>query len=765
MRTHAMWLGASALTLAWYSTALADAASSASTDQNSSATIETVVVTAERRTENLMTTPIAVDVLSGEDIAAKGVTSVDDLQFIAPTVTVDNFGQGIDFNIRGIGKGEHNSQTMTGVITYRDGVATFPGYFTGEPYYDIASIEVLRGPQGTFVGQSATGGAVLVNSNDPTIGGGYDGYAQAQYGNYNDGQLQGAVNIPISDTLAARVAVYGEARSSFYSITDSSAADNCPGQKYSGCKHSYNPGDLQIGAARVSVLWKPTEALTVSIKTDADYLDFGGYPASPYYEGFKTFPFGSTTPNPHYSDIFHITQNYANLGQDKFTRSVLKVDYVLPDGIKLRSVSGYQTGITNYKTDLDGTDYGSLASAGTPANWFFWDIVGESIWSQEFNLISPDNQRVTWVLGAWAQQDRYNYKSPYQFVIGQPANGSPDVLANNYELEGTTPNISWAGFGQVGFNVVSGLQLQLGARWTTEKTKNVDLNILQYGTLLSINQSEKSYSFDYKASLNWTINDNNFAYAFVSTGYKPGGLNVPVGIGTPAPFGPERVQSYETGWKATWLDGHMRTQMDAYYNNYQHFQVTIGYPAFPVFGFEVNDPKPSQIYGFEGETQASFGNLSFSAGVGLMHTALGGFYATDPRIPVALPCDPLTGPSNAFGTCVNLKGHPQTYAPDVSYNLSAEYRFDLGNGDTLTPRVNFSHQNPQYATLFDNQSQGDLLAARNILGAQLELKHNDYLLTLYSTNLTDQHYEAALNSGLRFAGAPRQFGIRLLKVW
>ncbi len=267
--------------------------------------LETVVVTAERRSENLMSSPISADVIAGDELKNKGVLHVDDLQFVSPAVTINNFGQGIDFNIRGIGKGEHNSQTLTGVITYRDGVPTFPGYLTEEPYYDIASVEVLRGPQGTFVGQNATGGAVFVTSNNPQIGGGYDGYGFAQYGNYNDVDLQGALNIPISDTLAVRVAANGESRSSFYSIQDrtttantapgyfTSAPDNCPGAKYAGCKPGFNPGDQRWGAGRVSVLWTPTDSLTVSFKTDVDYLDNGAYPADPYTD---RLPVGTMVP-------------------------------------------------------------------------------------------------------------------------------------------------------------------------------------------------------------------------------------------------------------------------------------------------------------------------------------------------------------------------------------------------------------------------------------------------------------------------------------
>jgi iron complex outermembrane recepter protein len=196
-------------------TAPDQASEAAATDENG----DEIVVTAERRSTSLQRTPLAVTVLTGEDLANSGVTNVDQLQFISPGAVVNNFGQGIDFNIRGIGKAEHNTQTTTGVITYRDGVATFPGYFTAEPYYDIARVEILRGPQGTFVGQNATGGAVFVTSNNPDIGGGYHGYVQGQAGNFNLYGIQGAVNLPINDTLAARVAFNADDRDSFYDIS------------------------------------------------------------------------------------------------------------------------------------------------------------------------------------------------------------------------------------------------------------------------------------------------------------------------------------------------------------------------------------------------------------------------------------------------------------------------------------------------------------------------------------------------------------------
>src|SRR5678816_499619 len=187
--------------------------------QATSQVLEEIVVTAERRRTSLQVTPIAATVMSGEKLADSGITVVDQLQFISPGATVNNFGQGIDFNIRGIGKAEHNTQTTTGVITYRDGVATFPGYFTAEPYYDIARVEILRGPQGTFVGQNATGGAVFVTSQDPVINGGTTGYIQGQIADYSGYGAQGAINLPAGDKFATRLAFNALKRDSFYDIT------------------------------------------------------------------------------------------------------------------------------------------------------------------------------------------------------------------------------------------------------------------------------------------------------------------------------------------------------------------------------------------------------------------------------------------------------------------------------------------------------------------------------------------------------------------
>ncbi|HET7562613.1 MAG TPA: TonB-dependent receptor [Rhodanobacteraceae bacterium] len=681
-------------------------------------TLETIVVTAEYRKVPLQTAPVAATVLSGDELSRLGVSVVDQLQFVTPSATVNNFGQGNDFNIRGIGKGEHNSQTTTGVITYRDGVATFPGYVTQEPYYDISSVQILRGPQGTFGGQNAIGGAVLVDSNNPIIDGGHQGYILGQLGNYADVGTQGAVNLPISKTLAARVAFDGENRDSFYDISGPWTGTNAR---------------QRIRAARMSLLWKPNDALSVLFKTDYDHLDMGAYPSDPV-----------NSPN----NPFDITANADMKALDRFLRSVLHIDYKFANGVEFRSISGYQKANTAYRADLDGTDY-------LPDETFA-DSVYETIRSQEFNLISPDTGRFSWILGAFWQQDTYIFPQG-EFVIGVPP-GSP---ASEYVLQGTNPKQERALFGQVAYKFTDNLKLEVGGRYTKSTTSN-DVFVMQYGLPLVDQQSARYSNFSGKVSLDWTVNKRNFLYAFVATGFRPGGLNVPVGLGLPAPFDAEKVVSTEVGWKAEWLDGHVRTQVDAFHNDYKNFQVIIGYPLFPTFGIEVNTPNPTHMYGAEAQVQVFTGDWTVFGNLGWMRSSIGQFYATDPRLPSFLPCEPATGPASY--SCIDLGGRDQTYAPNLTYSVGVQRVFHVGS-DNIIPVVNYAHVSSQWATLFENEALGDRVGSRNILNAQVSWAHGDYMTTLYGTNLTNQVYIGAINSGLRFAGPPRQFGIRVTKFF
>ncbi|QDZ06954.1 TonB-dependent receptor [Sphingomonas panacisoli] len=758
MKGSALWLGASLAALAWAAPATAQDAAPQTTASDTATTDDVegdIIITATRRDENLMTSPISASVLSGTDLGNKGVTNVDALQFAMPSVVVNNFGQGNDFNVRGIGKAEHNTQTTTGVITYRDGVPTFPGYFQMEPYYDVANIQVLRGPQGTIVGQNATGGAVFVNTNDPIINGGMRGYVNANYGNYNDFGFQGAVNIPISNTFAMRVAGFAQRRDSFFKIRGAG-----------GTAYPYDNGKMGYLAGRVSFLWKPTENFSALWKTDLDFLDSGAYPASPFYQHSSFYP-------TYKRDLYNIELNAPQDARDKFVRSVLKLEYDTSSGIKFRSVSGYQTGNTMYRADLDGTasNFGDPTTivlptnpTGTIKNYSFYDNVNETQFSQEFNIISPDNKRFTWLIGGFGMWNTYYFPKPFSNFTINACYPFTTIAACLYQLAGRNPERNLAAFGQVGFQITPNLKIELGGRYTASRSTNY-VNVLQYG--LAINQVQKvsSDNFSYKASLGWKVSNDQYLYGFVATGFRPGGLNVPVSAATIQPFKPERITSYEAGWKANWAGGHVRTTITGFYNDYKDFQVIIGYPTFPTFGIELNVPNSTKIYGGEGEIDVSVGGFKFGAGVNVLHTELGQFYASDPRAPATGACDPLKGGAAAATNCINLKGRRQTYAPNLTFNFSAEYTLKLPGGDTITPRANFGYVGNQWATLFENPARGDRLDARKILNAQLAYTHGTLTVTAYATNLTDQHYVAALNSGLYFAGAPRQYGLKVLKVF
>ncbi len=741
MKTHHLWLTASMLTLAWCGAAQAQATVPGPIDNSSSTPAQEVVVTAERRSTNLQNTPIAATVLTAQDLARNGVFTVDQLQFVSPSLTVNNFGQGDDFDIRGIGKGEHNSQTGTGVVTYRDGVATFPGYFAEEPYYDIADVEVLRGPQGTFSGQNATGGAVVVNTQDPKINGGYTGYVMAHYGNYNDAGVQGAVNLPISDTLAARLAVNTEYRNSFYTISGPWAGD----------------GDVRWFSTQFSLLWEPLPSLKVLWKTDYNYLDSGGY-------------FGDAIINPMTgkvngtADLFEFSNNYHQFALDQFGRSIVKVDYVDGSGIDFRSVTGYQLGRTAWTGDIDGTDL--------PApNYAIDEAVTETLWSQEFNIISPDKGPVTWILGAYYQHNFYNFPTNH-FDIAVPP-GAVDE-----ELNGTNSTHSGAVFGQLSFNLPAGFQLQFGLRYSDWATNNrVFYNVPEFNSPIDRflfgfpyfqDQNERGVNTTGKVTLNWNYDRNNFLYAFVASGAKPGGLNteeyfsIPGTV--PSPFGQEYVTDYEFGWKSRLFNNHVHLQVGGYYNDFQHFQVILPIPDNPLLSTEINDPSRTKLYGLEASAQATFGDLRMNSGLGLEHSALGKFYSEDPRVATSgAACNSDSGPASPV--CFNLQGHPQTYAPDFTFNANALYIFHIGNGDTVTPNVNFSYISDQWGTLFDNRAEGDHLTPRRLVGASVAWKHGTITTTLYGSNLTDDRYVSALLSPIQLAGAPRQFGVSVTKTF
>jgi iron complex outermembrane receptor protein len=697
----------------------------------SAAAVETVVVTAERRVVKLQRDPLAATVLSGEDLKKKSVTTVEDLQLSTPALTVNKFGNGNNFNIRGIGKGENNIQTPSGVVTYRDGIPVIPGFIQDEPYFDIENIEVLRGPQGTFGGTNATGGVVYITERNPDLNA-LGGYAQLQAGNYTDFALEGALNVPVSEDVAARFAVQAEHRDSFWTITK-------------GAGFSGDPGHLQEINARLSLLWQPTAKLEILFKEDYSHVDQGGVPGDPIFDT---------------NDIFHIQNNTRNLLEDDVSRTVLDVKYNFDDGITLRSLSGLQFGRSNESIDVDGSN----------AFPFNFTALGKLvIASEEVDLLSPSSGPLTWIVGGFAAHSNALLPGNGGFDIGVPPGVVDIVLRYHTDVE------SIAGFGQVTYDILPDVQVQAGARFNDSKTHINDFQqTLLFGapipgmtfmcpsTMVPNNCSgrEEDSKLTGKIALNWTHDEHNFFYAFFATGHKNGGLNTTnTDPASQHVIKPEDLRNVEIGWKSDFLDGHVTSQVDGFWNDYTRFQVTFTDPVTLV-GAIGNIPS-AKSWGFEGQAQGSWDQLSFDVGAAFIHTRIGQFSALDTRAAEFEPTPRL----------VNVTGHQLPDTPRWTFGTGLQYAIPLPNGDTLTPRVDVAYVASQWATIFEDDDPflKDHLGARTIVNAQLTYDWTDELrINAFVTNLFDLHYVANHNVGapfpvLRYAGPPRQYGVRLTK--
>ncbi len=260
-------------------------------------------------------------------------------------------------------------------------------------------------------------------------------------------------------------------------------------------------------------------------------------------------------------------------------------------------------------------------------------------------------------------------------------------------------------------------------------------------------EGQQSNNLSYKAAVDWAVNEGDYLYAFVATGYTGGGLNTfTTSAGGPSPFNDVTDTNYEVGWKrSSWFDGHVRTELAAFYTTYNNFQITLSDPTTPMNTYEINLPKTTtNLRPSKARTQATFGQFLRHRDPRPPEELAGQLLDGRPALQPSWRAAPASRPAAArIPYCVNVKGHPMTYAPSVTYNMSAQYAFDLDNGDTLTPSVNFAHVSGQWASIFDNPGLGDVLGVRDLLGAQLEWKTGTWFWTLYGDNLTDKQYVAS----------------------
>jgi iron complex outermembrane receptor protein len=264
--------------------------------------------------------------------------------------------------------------------------------------------------------------------------------------------------------------------------------------------------------------------------------------------------------------------------------------------------------------------------------------------------------------------------------------------------------------------------------------------------------------------VNYLPSNDELIYASVSRGYKPGGWTPNVGDPVPTPdnvYGPEFVLNYELGWKATLLDKHLKTSVDAFDMDYKGFQATVATdPTNPTTSVTRN-VQGTRIWGFEAQGEALFGGFDFSLGGTYLHAIYGNlaifapagtYAANDPRCSayVGVPCP------------INLNGEQVDYAPKLSGNVAVAYTLTLPRDSTLTPRVQWTYQGSQFTGFFDAPEQ--YVPAYGLGSVRLTyIPKSKWRLELFGSNITNRLYLTTSNgatptSAQGIFGAPRQYG-------
>jgi iron complex outermembrane receptor protein len=694
--------------------------------------LEEVVVTAQRRTTDLQQAGITASVLSGKAVEDKAVFDLYKLQYAAPSMTVAGFGSANEFSIRGVGRTQVDIDVPSGVVIYRDGAPTIAGYFQTEPYFDIESIEVLRGPQGTFVGKNAAGGAVFINTNDPN----FDKFSATVEGGVGSEELwEGSiiVNAPVGETLAFRGSYKYLGSDHFY--------DRISGN-YTG-----NPAERDLHSFRGAVRWEPNNNFKAVVKVDYHNLDFGGNVVSS-----PGFP------------LYDVEQNGDIRYKDKSFRVVGDLKYTLGNGITISSLTAYQKLKTVNNLDLN---------ASLPVFYQFTSNGDFDIVSQEVNIISSEDQRFRWIIGGlyFEQNTDIPYYDPTDhtgfafrgnvFGLGDPL---PPFWGNDFAWFATP----WqelqrdlSVFGHFAFDLTDSLEIEGGVRYTDYKTTQFTEFVFGFGLAPpnipfappTKNKLQEG-SVDGQVALNWTINEDHFAYALFSRGHVPSGINI---------FPPFRVydemdvKNYELGWKANWLDNQVRTQANFYFLdihdqhvNFESIEVVIGQD-------NRNAPGNTQIWGLEFSAQAHVNNWHVDLGLGYMHSDIGKFQNV---------IDPFrTAANGGIPVVIDLSGERTPYTPEFTGNIGIAYDFQLSgmlNGFMLTPRFDVSHTSELKSKLWDSPLVR--LDDRTLANARLTLASPDdkWTATFWATNIFDEEYVAGVQNlaTLYYAGRRLEYGFR-----
>jgi iron complex outermembrane receptor protein len=508
------------------------------------ASIAEVVVTAERHETSAQKAPLTIQVLGGDQIGQAGLSTVADLSRLTTGVDIGNGGSGVQIFIRGVGDFSFTPLANPGVAFNVDGVYVGRPDGIGGNFYDVARVEVLKGPQGTLYGRNANGGSINVITNEPRLGQ-TGGDINIEAGNYDLMHVDGAFNVPVGDTAALRAAYNVITRSGYMSD---------------------GAGDDVQQDARLRFRWDPSGNLKVLLNADYDHIGGKGSgftylaqrPGSSAWEG---------TADP---------------------RAIAYRSAMPPLGPLLdRSAQDprQETRLYNLSAQVDWKlRFATLTVLPAYRNY---DVFSSSVPGFLYTQPNKGDQKslevrlgnsapiLTWVVGG--------------YVFGEDGNGSTRATqsaiiqdSQRYYHPRTT---AYAGFGQGALKVLDNLRLIIGGRYTLEQRSldglYIDMRPVPFGpgpgTVLERFSGRKDFSgLTYKAGLEYDLSPRNMIFFTASSGFKAGGINQTVGPNNI--FNPEKLDALEFGSKNRFFDNRLQVNVGLYrwkYNGLQDQRVTF----------------------------------------------------------------------------------------------------------------------------------------------------------------------------------------------
>jgi iron complex outermembrane recepter protein len=675
--------------------------------EQTSAGIQEVVVTAERRTENLQTTPIAITAISAEDLSKAGVT---DFAGVARQSTSINFtpypssSNTLILYMRGQGVADANQITQDGSVgLYEDGFYIARPQAETFDLADVERVEVLRGPQGTLYGRNTTGGAVNIISQKPT--GELDVKASLDFGQRNYVRALATANLPkVAGGLSSKL-----------TLLYSNLAGNV--DNYGGT--DFNREDQR--GARASLRWD-----TGGIFTADYFFEWGQLSSTPIY--YQDPALNGLIPgyNVPADGLASRTWEPINMHPSvaKFNSDGLTLNFKINDSTNFRSLTYYRGLDSRFYQDYNGgfTDPTPASVAyGGITNFTSDDVVQSNEVTQEFQLVGSIAHSFEYVLGLYYFQENANHA---EFgTINEPktypsAFGGPPipVLTLDTTRYVTAEAKSKAAYAQVTWHISDPLALTLGGRYTKDDrsaTRYLNQTGAAYVPLPPTYASGFPYDisfpvpdnganslnfskFNPAGTLAWTMSPDVNSYLRIATGYKAGGSSEAAPYGAfGQTFQPENVTTYELGLKSYWADHRVRANVAVFHSKFSDMQLQFNVDPANLAVVQSYNAGSATVDGAEFELLFAFNPDLI---LGINDTVL----STNMKTVNALAgtiFDPATNPASPYHVGDNVASLFRVpYAPNNILNANLDWTMLHHEGGSLELYLNYRYQGRQYDT-------------------------------------------------------------------